>query len=129
MGTKGKFSDEVCKRTVRPALDHIGDYETCANPRRAGPHAATATPPPSPADGLLAEINAEVPPGVDWRAGALRYVAAEFAKHGEAAMTRYLLSKPFGPVAPGGPGVPCRDPRRDRQPSVRAAREPAPARL
>jgi SAM-dependent methyltransferase len=63
-----------------------------------------ATPaPPSPAAELLAEINAEVPPGVDWRAGALRYVAAEFAKHGREAMTRYLLSKPFAPVASGGP--------------------------
>lgn len=59
---------------------------------------------PSAAAALLAEINAEVPPGVDWRAGALRYVAAEFAKHGREAMTRYLLSKPFAPVAPGGPG-------------------------
>jgi SAM-dependent methyltransferase len=60
--------------------------------------------PPSTAAGLLAEINAEVPPGVDWRAGALRYVSAEFAKHGTEAMTRYLLSKPFAPLAPGGPG-------------------------
>jgi len=66
--------------------------------------AAAAAPPPSAADELLAEINAEVPPGVDWRAGALRYVGAEFAKHGREAMTRYLLSKPFAPVAPGGPG-------------------------
>ena len=62
------------------------------------------TAPPSPAAELLAEINAEVPTGVDWRAGALRYVSAEFAKHGTEAMTRYLLSKPLAPVAPGGPG-------------------------
>ena len=41
---------------------------------------------------------------MDWRAGALRYVAAEFAKHGREAMTRYLLSKPFAPVPPDGPG-------------------------
>jgi len=67
------------------------------------PPAAEPTPVPS-RDGLLAEINAEVPPGVDWRGGALRYVAAEFAKHGQEAMTRYLLSKPLSPVAPDGPG-------------------------
>ena len=66
--------------------------------------AAAPAAPPSPADDLLAEINAEVPPGVDWRAGALRYVAAEFAKHGKEAMTRYLLSKPLAPVPSGGPG-------------------------
>lgn len=59
---------------------------------------------PSTASELLAEINAEVPPGVDWRAGALRYVAAEFRKHGSEAMSRYLLSKPLAPVPPGGPG-------------------------
>lgn len=72
--------------------------------RRAGASVLPAPAAPSPAAELLAEINAEVPPGVDWRAGALRYVSAEFAKHGAEAMTRYLLSKPLAPVPPGGPG-------------------------
>ena len=76
--------------------------------RRDGTPAPPAAPPQAPAPALppggselLAEINAEVPAGVDWRAGALRYVAAEFEKHGTEAVTRYLLSKPFAPVAPG----------------------------
>ena len=66
-----------------------------------GPPAAAA---PLAAPELLAEINAEVPPGVDWRAGALRYVANTFEKQGKEAVTRYLLAKPLAPVAPGGPG-------------------------
>jgi hypothetical protein len=60
------------------------------DPARASTPAAAAPPLSAPA--LLAEINAEVPPGVDWRAGTLGYVAAEFAKHGAGAMGRYLLS-------------------------------------
>ena len=48
---------------------------------------------------LLAEINAELPSGVDWRAGALSYVSAEMAKHGREPYTRYLLRKPLAPVS------------------------------
>lgn len=72
---------------------------------RAAPGAPSTAPPPpaSPHGELLAEINAEVPTGVDWRGGALRYVAATFAKHGQEAMTRFLLSKPLAPVPSGGP--------------------------
>jgi hypothetical protein len=47
---------------------------------------------------LLAEMNADIPPGVDWTAGAQNYVAAEISKHGRDSYTHYLLSKPFGPV-------------------------------
>lgn len=47
---------------------------------------------------LLKEINADIPKGLDWTAGALNYVAAEIAKHGREAYTRYLLSKPLAPV-------------------------------
>jgi SAM-dependent methyltransferase len=53
---------------------------------------------------LLAEINAEIPPGVDWTAGALNYVQAEIEKHGREAYQHYLLTKPFAPVGPGEEG-------------------------
>lgn len=46
----------------------------------------------------LAEMNADIPPGVAWTAGAMDYVAAEFRKHRREAYTHYLLTKPFGPV-------------------------------
>ena len=52
---------------------------------------------------LLEEMNADLPPGVDWTAGAHSYVAAEFSKYGEG-YTHYLLTKPFSPVGPGEPG-------------------------
>ncbi len=81
--------------------------EDAAAPRPV-PGPVVAAPPaaeaPLTASELLAEINAEVPPGVDWRTGALRYVEAEFRKHGAENMTRYLLAKPLAPVPPGGPG-------------------------
>ena len=53
---------------------------------------------------LLAEINADIPPGVDWAVGAQRYVAAEISKYGREPYTHYLLTKPFGPVGPGEAG-------------------------
>ncbi|MBV8459093.1 MAG: hypothetical protein JO122_21065, partial [Acetobacteraceae bacterium] len=49
-------------------------------------------------DSLLKEINADLPPGLDWRAGALNYVSAEIAKHGREAYTRFLLGKPLAPI-------------------------------
>ena len=72
--------------------------------------AATAAPEPYRRPGgpehqaLLAEINADVPPDVDWTAGALDYVAAEIRKHGHDAYTHYLLTKPFGPINLGEAG-------------------------
>lgn len=53
-----------------------------------------------PRAALLKDINADIPKDIDWTAGALNYVAAEIAKHGKAAYTRYLLSKPLAPVPP-----------------------------
>jgi SAM-dependent methyltransferase len=56
---------------------------------------------------LLAEINAQVPKGIDWRGGALRYVQAEIDKHGRDCYLRYLLAKPFQLVPPGSDGGPA----------------------
>jgi SAM-dependent methyltransferase len=53
---------------------------------------------------LLAEINADLPAGVDWTAGAQRYVMAEIAKYGREPYIRYLLAKPFALVHPGEGG-------------------------
>ncbi|MBD0272486.1 MAG: class I SAM-dependent methyltransferase [Acetobacteraceae bacterium] len=89
----------MIRRLVR-AVRRRDEGPAAAAPAALPPDAA----PPQSASDLLVEINAEVPPGVDWRAGALRYVSAEFAKHGAEAMTRYLLSKPFVGVAAEGPG-------------------------
>ncbi|WP_343896165.1 class I SAM-dependent methyltransferase, partial [Craurococcus roseus] len=92
-------------RLVRAAVRRREEALPAAPPPAAPPVVAAPTEmPPLTAPELLAEINAEVPPGVDWRGGALRYVAAEFRKHGAEAMARYLLAKPLAPVPPGGLG-------------------------
>jgi len=45
---------------------------------------------------LLAEINRDVPPGVDWKAGARRYLADMFEKLGDRpGVELYSLIKPF----------------------------------
>lgn len=62
-------------------------------------------PAPDTKSALLREINAEIPQGVDWTAGALSYVAAEIAKHGKESYTRYLLSKPLAPIPSVGAGA------------------------
>ena len=62
------------------------------------PKARAEKPAPETRSALLQEINAEIPEGVDWTAGALTYVAAEIAKHGKESYTRYLLSKPLAPI-------------------------------
>ncbi len=51
---------------------------------------------------LLASINREIPPNVDWKAGARRYVASCFEKEGRNAVESYSLNKPFRQVAAGG---------------------------
>lgn len=53
---------------------------------------------------LLAEINADIPRGVDWTAGARQYVAAEIKKCGHDQYMHYALSKPLSPVGPGEAG-------------------------
>lgn len=53
---------------------------------------------------LVRRINRELPEGVDWRAGAIDYVAAERAKWGADVYDRYLLAKPFARV-PGPDGA------------------------
>jgi SAM-dependent methyltransferase len=47
---------------------------------------------------LLLEINKDIPLGVDWSAGARRYVSAFFNKSGRAATERYSLIKPFAQI-------------------------------
>jgi SAM-dependent methyltransferase len=51
---------------------------------------------------LLQELNADIPKDLDWTAGAVRYVAAESAKHGAKGYTRYMLSKPLAPIPVSG---------------------------
>lgn len=50
---------------------------------------------------LLAEINRDVPPGVDWKAGARRYMDDLYRKHGRADVELYALIKPFVQLAGG----------------------------
>ena len=47
---------------------------------------------------LLARINAELPSGIDWRAGALSYVRAIFEKRTRAFYERYSCTKPLNSV-------------------------------
>ena len=53
-----------------------------------------------PKSTLLTKINRDVPSGIDWRHGAVDYVAAQFARDGRAAIERYCLSKPFRVAKP-----------------------------
>ncbi len=57
------------------------------------------------ADTLLVDINRDLPSGVDWKAGARRYLADLFVKHDRASIELYSFIKPFvrlegGPVQP-----------------------------
>src|SRR5216684_662716 len=51
---------------------------------------------------ILADINAGIPPGVDWLAGAKRYVEAVFERNDRAAIEKYALTKPFYTLPPYG---------------------------
>jgi SAM-dependent methyltransferase len=51
---------------------------------------------------VLADINAGIPPGVDWLAGAKRYVEAVFERNDRPAIERYTLTKPFYTLPPHG---------------------------
>lgn len=70
--------------------------------------AARACPGGAAHQALLAEINADIPRGVDWAAGAREYVAAEIRKYGHGQYVYYALSKPFSRVEPGEAGKPAR---------------------
>lgn len=50
---------------------------------------------------LLTDINSELPPRIDWQAGAQRYVKSFFDKYGRPATERLALSKPFLPLGAG----------------------------
>lgn len=47
---------------------------------------------------LLARINVDLPPGIDWRAGALRYVRAIFEKRSRAFYERFSCTKPLNSI-------------------------------
>lgn len=70
--------------------------------RHAAPVAALAPPAPAGdrAAELLREINRDVPPGVDWKAGAHGYVARYREEWGDAELERYVLSKPMVALDP-----------------------------
>src|SRR4029077_12584605 len=42
---------------------------------------------------LLAEMNRDIPAGVDWKAGARAYVANCFEKYGRKPIERYSMNK------------------------------------
>ena len=50
---------------------------------------------------LLAEMNRDIPVGVDWKAGALAYVANCFEKCGREPYERYSMNKPFNMMNEG----------------------------
>jgi SAM-dependent methyltransferase len=52
---------------------------------------------------LLAQINRDVPAGVDWRAGAQHYVARCFELMGRQNVERYALTKPLSLVGRDDP--------------------------
>jgi 2-polyprenyl-3-methyl-5-hydroxy-6-metoxy-1,4-benzoquinol methylase len=65
--------------------------------KRASPAAPAAEPgPPAPGRAELLElINRDIPKGVDWKAGAERYVASSFEKLGRERVEQYSLNKPI----------------------------------
>ena len=50
---------------------------------------------------LLAEMNRDIPAGVDWKAGARAYVASCFEKYGREPIERYSMNKPFSLMSQG----------------------------
>jgi len=47
---------------------------------------------------LLDQINGELAPGIDWKAGARTYVQSLYAKHGAGYIDRHALTKPFNEI-------------------------------
>lgn len=85
-------------------MSSVSQSRTALGPGIPAPAEPCRRPGGAEHEALLAEINTDVPPNVDWTAGALDYVAAEIRKHGHEAYTHYLLTKPFGPIGPGEAG-------------------------
>src|SRR5688572_3224693 len=57
-------------------------------------------------DEFLLKVNAEIPPGVDWKAGAVRYVAHFIEAWGREAVRTYAMTKPMAAVGVNpGPGI------------------------
>jgi hypothetical protein len=56
---------------------------------------------------LLAEINRDLPVGVDWKAGARSYVANCFEKSGREPTERHSMNKPFVAMRAAQPGGNC----------------------
>lgn len=54
-----------------------------------------------PVNAFLEEINKDLPAGVDWKAGARRYVKHHFERNGRDATEHYSLTKPFAHVGNG----------------------------
>jgi SAM-dependent methyltransferase len=55
---------------------------------------------PSDREVLLAAIDRDVAPGVDWKSGARRYLAKYFAEWGVEVVERYAFTKPMSPLDP-----------------------------
>jgi 2-polyprenyl-3-methyl-5-hydroxy-6-metoxy-1,4-benzoquinol methylase len=51
-------------------------------------------------DGLLDEINRDLPKGVDWKKGAREYVQLSFVKLNKDGITSYALTKPMNRLNP-----------------------------
>jgi len=53
---------------------------------------------------LLRAINEDIPKGVDWKAGAEKYVAAFIEKLGRQGIEEFTMNKPFNSVGASEPG-------------------------
>ncbi|PWK30844.1 class I SAM-dependent methyltransferase [Pseudomonas sp. OV226] len=55
-------------------------------------------------ESLLQAINEDIPKGVDWKAGAEKYVAAFVEKLGREGIEEFAMNKPFSSVGASDPG-------------------------
>jgi SAM-dependent methyltransferase len=54
---------------------------------------------PSPQEAtFLTTLNQQLPPGIDWKQGALDYIAHRFQEDESELTRRFVLTKPFSPV-------------------------------
>ena len=49
---------------------------------------------------VLSDLNADLPKGVDWQAGAITYLTNYFNKHPRRAVEHYALTKPLAEIPP-----------------------------